>query len=138
MNRARRSLTLALLLAGCATAPGTAPEALEERWRYSGEQRVPTVLQVEGVLAITRQAGDRFEGALDVRRTDALGQAQRQAGLVVGRRAGTTLDFEVALEGDVLRHVGVVAGDTVRGTWIDDGALGGALRSGPFTLVRER
>ncbi len=138
-NRAGRAGLLALIALGalaCAPSSAVGPEGERERWQYTGEQRVPVSLQLEGTLTITRIDGERFEGALDLRSTDALGQSLRQAGLVVGRRSGGSVDFEAALAGDVLRHVGRIAGDTVRGTWLDDGALGGALRSGPFVLVR--
>ncbi len=120
----------------CGTSSSVGPAGESERWQYTGEQRVPVSLQLEGTLTLTRVEGERFEGALDLRSTDALGQTQRQAGLVVGRRSGDSIDFEAALAGDVLRHVGRVTGDTIRGTWLDDGALAGALRTGPFMLVR--
>jgi len=137
----RRAVRAAVVLAGtalgvaCAT-PFAAPEGPSEVWHYRGEQRLPVVLQLEGELTITRQDDTRFEGTIDLRRTDATGRAERLAGLVRGRRTTTTIDFEVSLDGGVMRHVGRLDGARHVGTWLDDGALGGALVSGSFELER--
>lgn len=126
---------VAALLSAC-VSPTTAPDLVNEHWRYAGSQRVPSPLQLDGALRITSRTGERFEGSLDVRRTDALGQAERVIGLVNGRSTGTTLDFEATLDGAVIRHVGRVRGDSITGTWLDDGSGGAAVVTGAFTLVR--
>ena len=130
------TLLLALFTGACASS-STAPEQTREVWQYNGSQRIPNVLQLDGVLVVTRRNGDKFEGSLDVRRTDALGQAERVVGLVAGRRGDGTLEVEATLDGVVIRHVGRVAGDSVSGTWLDDGSFGGSLVSGSFRLVRK-
>ncbi len=130
------TLLLALFAGGC-TSSFTSPEQVSEVWQYRGSQRIPNVLQLDGVLVVTRQTGDKFEGSLDVRRTDALGQAERVRGLVAGRRGDGTLEFEATLDGAVIRHVGRAEGDSASGTWIDNGLFGGSLVSGSFRLVRQ-
>ncbi len=125
----------AAALSAC-VSPSTAPDAVNEQWRYAGVQRVPTALQLDGALRITSRSGERFEGSLDLRRTDALGQVERVTGLVSGRGTNTTLDFEAMLDGAVVRHIGRVRGDSVTGTWLDDDSGGAAVVSGSFTLVR--
>ncbi len=126
---------LAALLPACAIS-STAPEVVSEQWQYVGSQRVPNALQLDGALRITRRTGERFEGSLDLRRTDVLGRAERVTGLVNGRRSGATLDFEATLEGAVIRHIGSVRGDSITGTWIDDDGGGTSVVAGTFTLVR--
>jgi len=127
--------TLGALLSAC-VSPTAAPDTVNEQWRYVGSQRVPNTLHLDGALRITRRTGERFEGSLDLRRTDALGQAERVTGLVSGRSTGTTLDFEAMLDGAVIRHIGRVRGDSITGTWLDDDSGGAAVVSGAFTLVR--
>jgi len=131
-----RALLTGALLSGACTTPTLGVDGTPERWQYRGEQRLPTVLQLEGALVMTRQDDTRFEGTIDLRRTDAVGRVERLAGLVRGRRSSTSIDFELSLDGGVMRHVGRVEGTRHVGTWLDDGALGGALVSGSFELVR--
>jgi hypothetical protein len=128
-------LALSVAMAACA-APALAPEIATERWQYRGEQRLPELVQLEGTLTIGRGDATRFEGTLDLQRTDAQGRVQRQSGLVRGRRTELSIDFEVALDGGVMRHVGRTQSMGHAGTWVDEGGLGGALVSGAFTLVR--
>jgi hypothetical protein len=130
--------------AACAT-PTLAPLETAERWHYRGEQRLPELRQLEGVLTIARGSGlggaaavgtTRFEGTLEWQRIDAAGRVERVAGLARGRRDGSAIEFEVAVDGALLRHVARLEGGRHVGTWVDDGALGGALVSGAFTLER--
>ncbi len=126
---------LALLLSAC-VGQTTAPEVVNEQWRYLGTQRVPTTVQLDGALRITSRSGERFEGSLDLRRADVLGVVERVTGLVNGRGTSHTLDFEALLDGAVVRHIGRVRGDSISGTWLDDDRSGAATTSGTFTLVR--
>jgi len=136
--RAWRTLVLltGVVLGGACATPTLGLDGAAESWQYRGEQRLPIVVQLEGVLSITRHDETRFEGTIDLRRIDAAGRVERLAGLVRGRRSDTSIDFEVSLDGGVMRHVGRVEGTRHVGTWLDDGALGGALVSGSFELVR--
>ncbi len=126
----------ALALFSACVTPTTFEEGESERWQYGGAQRVPSVVSIEGTLVVNRRSGDRFEGSLDVRRANVLGQVERVVGVVAGRRTDTTLDFEVTLDGSIVRHIGRVDGDRVSGTWLDDAGFGAALVSGEFTMVR--
>jgi len=126
---------VAVMLTACA-APSLAPEIATERWQYLGEQRLPALVQLEGTLTISRGDATRFEGSLDLQRTDANGRLQRQTGLVRGRRTATSIDFDVMLEGVVMRHVGRAENGRHSGTWVDESGIGGSLVSGAFTLVR--
>ncbi len=128
-------VTLTAMAAACAS-PSLAPEIPTEQWAYHGEQRLPELVQLAGTLTVSRGDASRFEGTLDLQRTDASGRVQRLAGLVRGRRTATSIDFDVALEGGVIRHVGRSDAGRHAGTWVDEGGLGGALVSGAFTLER--
>jgi hypothetical protein len=55
---------------------------------------------------------------------------------VRGRRSAASIDFDVALDGGVMRHVGRSIDGRHTGSWVDEGGLGGSLVSGAFTLVR--
>jgi len=141
MNRRRRGAThvlLAVLLVTAGTACSSetlASAGTSERYRYTAEQRSPFVAAQSGVLTVTQQAGDRFDGSLDVLQTNPNGQLERRAGIVRGRWTGGTMDFDVMLGGDVVRHVGRSIADTVAGSWLDISAVGNAA-SGTFRLER--
>jgi hypothetical protein len=133
----RRALVASLLatgaLAGCAESP-LAPLSTPEVWTYRAEQQLPSPARLEGELTIQRADGSRFEGRLDVRRASPTGALERFGGFVRGRRDARTISFEFALDGSVMRHVGDADGARLVGTWIDEGALGGSIVSGTFTL----
>lgn len=133
--RPRTLIAIVITLLSACTTQSTAPLAVAEEWQYVGSQRVPNTLQLDGLLTITRRSGERVEGSLNLRRTDAAGQVEQVTGLVSGRRTSTTLEFEANLEGAVVRHIGRVRGDTISGTWLDDDG-GAAVVSGAFVLMR--
>jgi hypothetical protein len=131
---------LVLAIVGCAQAP-LAPLDQPERWRYAADQQLPTPARLEGALTIERTEGDRFEGRLEGQRVSPAGAIERFGGFVRGQRDARTITFEFSADGGIMRHVGErvtgePAGTRHRGTWIDDGALGGTLVSGAFTLER--
>ena len=125
-----------LLLAACGSVVEPAV-AVNERWQYAGTQRLPALLQLEGTLRITQRSGVRFEGALDLVRTNTVGEVERVAGQVRGRQDGDRLDFEAVLDDGVIRHVGRALGDSVSGNWLDDSRFGGTIVSGAFVLRRQ-
>lgn len=133
----RIAIAFSAMLAACG-APSVAPEITTEHWQYAGEQRLPDRVQLVGTLTVSRGDATRFEGRLDLQRTDANGRVQRLAGLVRGRRSTSSIEFDVALDGGVMRHVGLAADGRHTGTWVEEGGLGGSLVSGAFTLERVR
>lgn len=139
MNRCFRPAACALfvLMVSC-SASLTDSEAIVSQWQYNGTQRIPTTVRIEGALVLTRSSGDRFEGTLDVLRTDVMGQVERMRALVAGRQRDNTMDFEANFDGAIVRHVGRVSGDSVSGTWLDDSGVGSLLVSGDFVLQRTR
>jgi hypothetical protein len=138
MRTSRVLLSLSLLAASACVNASLEPTASTEQWRYEGEQRLPAALRLEGGLQLTPVSSARFEGLLDVRRTDPVGQVQRVAGLVIGRRSPDAMEFEATLDGSVVRHIGRVSGDSISGTWFNDSGLDASFTSGAFVLVRQR
>ncbi len=138
MIRVPRALLIMVLVSATACVNASLePNGSTEQWRYAGEQRLPAALRLEGALQLTRVGGDRFEGMLDIRRTDPVGQVQRVAGLIVGRRSSDAMEFEATLDGAVVRHIGRVSGDSIAGTWFHDSGLDASFTSGAFVLVRQ-
>lgn len=139
---------IALRLAGCAllaacassTAPDTPGVPVVGTWRYAGRQTTPADADLAGTLVFSTQAGARIGGALDFIETNATGAQRRIAGAAAGRTVdSTTLDFDVTLSGVTRRHVGVVKGDSVTGTWIEQPIGGGApSAAGSFRGARQR
>jgi hypothetical protein len=135
----RRTLFACVALGACVASPTEPSTTLEERWHMTGEQRTPVPTRFEGELQWTAQRGDRLDGRADLLVQDASGQTVRRAGIATGRRLEGGLEFELQLESGTARYVGTQQGDTVRGTWLDDGTRGGgALSAGSFRLERRR
>ena len=109
-------------------------------WSYVATQGSPSAAQLNGSLAFSGQTGAQVSGTLDVVEVGAGGLQRRLSGPVSGRTVdSTTLDFDLLL-GDVSRrHVGLVRGDSLSGTWVEtpiDGGLPSA--SGTFRASRAR
>jgi hypothetical protein len=127
------SVLVMSVLAACGETP-LAPLATPDVLVYRADQQLPTPARLDGELIIQRTDGERFEGRLDVRRALPTGAIERFGGFVRGRRDSRTISFEFAVDGSVMRHVGETDGSRHTGTWIDEGALGGSIVSGAFTL----
>jgi hypothetical protein len=140
MLRATLGLLAAALTAACSssTGPDTAGVSVLASWGYVGRQTSPTDAALAGTLAFMSQAGASVAGALDVVETSAGGAQRRMAGAVSGRTVNsTTLDFDVTLTSVTRRHIGVVKGDSITGTWIEQPLGGGApSASGSFRAAR--
>lgn len=128
-----RALVLLFAVSGCAT-PTEASRPVQERWAYTGTQRLPVVLELRGELVITHRTGERFEGSLTLLRTDPAGHVERVTGLIRGRQQASRLDFDAVVGGATVRHYGEAHGDSISGSWLDDSGAGNALVSGAFVL----
>ncbi len=137
--------TLLLALVGAAACggvndPGKPGAPVTGSWRYVARQSVPADADLTGTIAFTLQNAATVSGALDAIETDARGQQRRLAGAFSGRTLdSTTVDIDVALTTGVRRHVGVVKGDSLTGSWIETPLSGGAPNaSGTFRAARQR
>ena len=131
----KRLLLLVLFFAACdsPTDGGIAPVNVEGRWTYQAAQITP-LINMSGVLEIDEQAGRSFNGTATFTEVDGQGGQQARAGLVNGRLLGDdVLDFDIYVDGQIRRHVGRLAADSVTGTWSVTGA---GAQSGSFNARR--
>jgi hypothetical protein len=132
-----RAMLAGIVIAGCKTpvdCSGLPPVRVLGAWSYSATQSSPTTANLAGALEITGQCGSTLSGTLDVTETDAQG-SRRRMGTVSGLAVDSvTVDFDVFLATVGRRHLGRIAGDSIRGTWIEPGDVGTA--SGSFVAVR--
>jgi hypothetical protein len=129
------AVALLVAAAGCnlATEADGPVANVKGSWHYTGQQTAPS-LTLEGTLVIGPQAGDVVNGQLTWEERDALGGLVLDGGPVSGRViALEDIDFDVLRSGGDRRHVGRIAGDTIRGAWIQTSS--GA--SGEFLAIRE-
>ena len=139
-RRVRLSLIFAVgLVTGCLRSTDIEGSAanITGTWRYVALQTGPTRESLDGSLSLSRQSGASFEGRLDVQVVDVqTGQSRTANGIVTGSAPeGGTVDFDVSLDSKPRRHVGLLAGDTITGTWIAS-AAGGITGSGTFRAER--
>lgn len=132
----RRSVlaSLALLCGACAfaTDPNEDVADLRGTWQYTGEQSAPA-LALTGTLTIQSQQGEVVNGQLSWQEPDGSGGTANRGGAVSGRVIETTdVDFDVLVPGVTRRHVGRLAGDSIKGAWIETGSG----KSGEFVAVR--
>lgn len=147
-GRRSRALAIGLALSLGAAAAGSCsspvectpdvPITLLGAWNYSAVQSSPSAANLGGTLDITSQCGRDFIGTLDVTETDAVGGTRRLTGTVSGQALdSTSVDFDAFVDTPPMarRHVGTVARDTIRGTWVEP-TSGGASASGSFQGVK--
>jgi hypothetical protein len=114
-------LALAVIGAACRSPEdcGAAPAAVVGRWTYSASQSAPSTATVSGIL--TLQAGcPSFQGSLDGTERDALGNTAPVHVPVAGQMLNaTSVQFDAYLGVATRQHLGALANDTIRGTWVD-------------------
>lgn len=112
------------------------PASVLGTWSYSATQASPTSATLNGTLVITTQTGPTFSGSFDVVETNAQGAVRRLSGLVSGRAVDSvSVDFDAFVDLVARRHLGTLAGDSIRGTWVEFEPGGGAS-SGAFRGAR--
>ncbi len=122
------------------TDPGKMGVPVVGTWSYVATQGSPSAAQLNGSLSFSGQTGAEVNGTLDVIEVGAGGASRRLSGPISGRTVdSTTLDFDLLLGDVTRRHVGLVRGDSLSGTWVEtpvDGGLPSA--SGTFHASRSR
>lgn len=121
--------------AGCGSVTDQSPVdvRLVGTWHYMAAQTTGNRVTYDGTLTIDQQQGRAFAGGLDAQAVVPQGNVLRVNGVVSGRiPSSTSVDFDLQFPDDTRRHVGVLVGDTIKGSWAsaDLSLLGG------FTAVR--
>jgi len=131
---------LALVASGAAcgspTDCGAAPAPLLGRWTYSANQTAPAAATLTGVL--TLEAGcPTFQGALDGSEQDDHGNTAPVHVVVTGRMLDSaSVVFDAFFGVGGRRHLGTIAHDSIRGTWIEQ-STGGIAGTGSFVAAKE-
>lgn len=141
MTRGRRANIISLVfVSACAgtTEPGRAGVPVLGSWDYIAVQTSPATADLRGVITFATQSGSAVGGSHEVLETDVRGQQRRLAGPISGRTVdSTTLDIELGLDVVARRHVGIVRGDSLTGTWLEIPRSGSSLgASGTFRAKR--
>jgi hypothetical protein len=131
-----------LLIAGaiaCGSAT-TAPNASSVAgvWTYSGTQDVPVSATLNGQTSWSGVVGgpDSFEGTCSIVEYASSGEGHLLTGTIGGQvLADSIADFDLSLAGSQRRHLGVVRGDSIAGSWSTIGT--GTVASGRFVLRRQ-
>lgn len=134
-SRAWGVLVLAASAAGCSspTNCGAPPATVLGTWAYSASQTAPSTATLNGTL--TLQPGcPSFQGSLDGTQHDDLGNATAVHLVVTGQMLGTaSVEFDASFGAAARRHLGTIANDSIRGTWVDQTSGG----NGSFVAVKE-
>ena len=112
---------------------GAAPTVLLGQWTYAADQS-QSAATVNGTLTI--QAGcPNFQGALDGRMADGLGNATTFDVMVVGQMIDTaSVVFDAYFGQGGRHHVGKIVHDSITGIWVDQAS---GLSAGSFVAAKE-
>jgi hypothetical protein len=128
---------LAMVLAGCtaSSGPGQA-SVMAGTWTYTGTRDTPNPASIDGSGTLAAADGG-FEGTFTITERATSGSVVTLAATVAGRVvADSVADFDLTVQGVARRHVGVLRGDSVSGSWASAGSASNA--SGRFVLRRVR
>jgi hypothetical protein len=119
-SRSIGCLLAAALLAACGsiTDQSSTSVNLVGRWHYTAAQTSGNRVTYDGTLTVTQQDGRTFSGGLDAQSVTAQGAVMRVNGVASGRIVSDgSVDFDLQFPDDTRRHVGMLAADTLRGSW---------------------
>lgn len=115
---------------------GNASVLVLGQWDYAATQTSPTPATLVGTLSITRQTGRDFQGSLDVTERDGQGNVRRLSGIVSGQALdAASLDFDAFFAVTSRHHLGALARDSIRGTWVEQ-TSSDVTSSGSFAAAR--
>jgi len=111
---------------------GTPPAKILGNWSYTASQTQPTA-SVNATLALVAGCPS-FQGTLDGTQQDGLGNVTPVEVVVTGQMLDTaSVVFDAFFGAAGRRHIGTIAHDSIRGTWIDQSSL----TSGSFVAAKE-
>ncbi|MGB7212994.1 MAG: hypothetical protein WBC97_10245 [Gemmatimonadales bacterium] len=135
MNGARVLLLVALAGVGaCASAPsGSFSAPIVGTWDYVATQESPTTASISGTLKVDNQSDGNFTGSLSFTLTPSgEGSPQTMTGPLTGQSvSATAVEFDACLDGCTVpwTHLGLIAGDSLVGSWAQQGGPSGSFRA---------
>ena len=126
-----------LALGACtsSTDTGPPPVVLTGSWGYAGTQTVPSAT-LAGTLVVSSQAGHTFSGSFAATESGPGTATNALNGTVQGRALDSiTLDFNISVNGEIRRHVGLIHGDSLTGNWEVEN-IPGSSAAGTFRMRR--
>ena len=129
------SVGLGALACASSTGPGGPTVSVVGTWNYVADQQAPAA-RISGTLVITSQSGESFQGSMDVVENDSTGPSNvHLSGVVSGQTVDSNhVDFDAFLHPTGRRHLGIVAGDSMTGDWVEPN--GANPYSGSFRAAR--
>ena len=99
-------------------------------WEYSGTQEIPQSAVLSGSLSLYAVSSSpaAFEGGASLSEVAPNGQLRELHGIAGGSiYSDSIVDFDIVVLGIARRHVGILRGDSIAGSWLsaDGGAAGG-------------
>ena len=128
-----RSIVL-LAVAACASAPsGSFNAPVVGTWDYVATQESPITATITGTLKIDAQTSGNFTGSLSITLTPSGGGSPTaMSGPLTGQSvSNTAVEFDACLDACTVpwTHLGLVAGDSLTGSWIQQGGPSGTFRA---------
>jgi hypothetical protein len=130
----KRLAILSMLLLGCesSTTPGAGVNVVGT-WSLTATQISPP-LEITGEVLIEHQDGSSVTGEVATLEEAADGTVSPHSGSLAGRVLGDVVDFDVFIDLEPRRHVGLVRGDSITGSWAQ--STGGVPLTGAFILQK--
>jgi hypothetical protein len=134
-------LIAAVVLTGAVacTEPSSQPSVVAGAWTYAGTQVTPSPATLSGTVTWRGVSGgsDAFEGTFSVVQEMPGGILQTISGPGAGEIISDTVaDFDLTVSGAARRHIGILRGDSISGSWAVLDA--GQSASGTFVLRRNK
>jgi hypothetical protein len=109
-------------LAGCKVQDAISPGVVvpvHGDWRYVSEYVVPGPVSVDGSVRLFVDSDGSVSGTASFVERSAGAADRAIAGTLSGRGVDiSTVEFDLTIDGGVRRHVGVLAGDSLTGSWV--------------------
>ena len=136
------AISAALVIFAACLSNSSGPEGVVPvagNWNYTAQQSSGGIGNSTGTMALTSESLTAYSGTMDVLETVVGSTSRRIAGPISGRLvSGTSVDFDVTLGAVHRQHIGMLAGDTIAGSWFEMGAGGGVSAGGTYKAVRTR
>lgn len=127
-------MLMALAVAGCASAPSSGGNApVGGTWDYVAVQESPTAASITGTLKVDAPTNGNFTGSLSIVVTPSGGGSPAtMSGPLTGTSvSNSAVEFDACLDACTVpwTHLGQLAGDSLTGSWVQQGGPSGTFRA---------